>query len=588
MAAASLTACRCFSKRKERGQARLEKTAAGRYAEKAGYPAAAISRKEVIISIVGHTAGLKSSQLRQLEQLLKKKISRDEVISRDAARSLAALSIELNRQLGLLIQRSGLVETVIVGDHDRIVIPVLQNARSGGGRLCGLRCVHTHFSANGPDEEDIMDLVCLRLDLMAVLTLSGGQPELLRSVHIQPERGGGDGWRLLEPFRPAEEAFSCLGLIEGLEEELARSQPLRTVDKGRDRAILVSVSSGSRGLAAESMLELAELARAAGVDVVERVMQQRGKADPRFILGRGKLMEVMLMSIRSGADLLIFDQELTPSQVRSITSRTDLRVIDRTQLILDIFARRALSREGRLQIEMAQLKYLLPFLASRDDSLSRLTGGIGARGPGETKLEIDRRRIKDRVARLSDELKEVGRQRQHRRSRRRKHEVPVVSLVGYTNAGKSTLLNSLTGADILAEDMLFATLDPTSRRFRLPGGTEAVLTDTVGFIRNLPAGLLKAFASTLEELHEADLLLHVIDAANPAWPQQAETVDSLLRELELEQIPCLRIYNKIDLLPDALLPPQIAAAEDGLCLSANSPAGLAGLLERIEGLMVKE
>lgn len=507
------------------------------------------------------------------------------MISRDAARSLAALSTELNRQLGLLIQRSGVVETVIVGDHDRIMIPVLQNARSGGSRLCGLRCVHTHFSAGGPDEEDIMDLICLRLDLMAVLPLSGGQPELLHCVHVQPERGGGDGWRLLEPFRPAEEPFSCLGLIEAIETELARSQPTREVDKGKDRAILVSVSAGPRGLAAESMLELAELARAAGAEAVEQVIQHRSKADPRYILGRGKLLEIMLISLRSGANLLIFDQELTPSQVRSITSRTDLRVIDRTQLILDIFARRASSREGRLQIEMAQLKYLLPFLASRDDSLSRLTGGIGARGPGETKLEIDRRRIKDRIARLSDELKEVGQQRQHRRSRRRKHEVPVVSLVGYTNAGKSTLLNSLTGSQIFAEDMLFATLDPTSRRFRLPGGTEAVLTDTVGFIRNLPAELLKAFASTLEELHEADLLLHVIDAANPAWPQQAEAVDSLLRELELEQIPCLRLYNKIDLLPDALLPPQ---TQDGLCLSAANPATLAGLLERIEGLIVKE
>ncbi len=538
--------------------------------------------EEDAISIVGHTAGLKSSQLRQLELLLRKKISPDEVISRDAARSLAALSAELNRQLGLLIQRSGAVETVIVGDHDRIMIPVLDKARSGGSRLCGLRCVHTHFSMNGPDEEDIMDLVCLRLDLMAVLTLSSGEPELLRSVHVQPERGGGQGWQLLEPFRPAEEAFSCLSLIESLEEELARSQSLRTVDTGQDRAILVSVSTGPRGLAAESMLELAELARAAGVEAVEQVIQHRSKADPRFILGRGKLIEIMLISLRSGASLLIFDQELTPSQVRSITSRTDLRVIDRTQLILDIFARRALSREGRLQIEMAQLKYLLPFLASRDDSLSRLTGGIGARGPGETKLEIDRRRIKDRIARLSAELKEVGQQRQHRRSRRRKHEVPVVSLVGYTNAGKSTLLNTLTGADILAEDMLFATLDPTSRRFRLPGGTEAVLTDTVGFIRNLPAELLKAFASTLEELHEADLLLHVIDAANPAWPQQAEVVDSLLRELELEQIPCLRLYNKMDLLPDALLPPQ---TQDGICLSANNPAGLNGLLERIARLL---
>ncbi|MCW5200823.1 GTPase HflX, partial [Desulfobulbus sp. F4] len=264
-------------------------------------------------------------------------------------------------------------------------------------------------------------------------------------------------------------------------------------------------------------------------------------------------------------------------QVRSITSRTDLRVIDRTQLILDIFAARALSREGRLQIEMAQLKYLLPFLASRDDALSRLTGGIGARGPGETKLEIDRRRIKDRIARLADELKAVSSQRYHRRSSRRKNEVPVISLVGYTNAGKSTLLNTLTGSHILAEDMLFATLDPTSRRFRLPNGTEAVLTDTVGFIRNLPAELLKAFASTLEELSEADLLLHVIDRANHAWQEQAEVVDELLRELALEQIPCLRVYNKMDMLEDAHV-----QAEDGFCVSANSPASLAALLGAVE------
>jgi GTP-binding protein HflX len=506
------------------------------------------------------------------------------VISREAARSLAALSAEMNRQLGLLIQRSGAVSTVIVGDHDRILIPVLDNVRSGGSRLCGLRCVHTHFSANGPDEEDIMDLVCLRLDMMSVLTLRDGQPDLLRSVHIQPDHGGGQGWQLLEPVHPAAPQPSCLSLIERIEEQLARLQPLRTVDKGKDRAILVSVSAGPRGRAAESMTELAELARAAGAEAAEQVIQHRSKVDPRFLLGRGKLLEIMLLSIRSGANLLIFDQELTPSQVRSVTSRTDLRVIDRTQLILDIFARRARSREGRLQIEMAQLKYLLPFLASRDDSLSRLTGGIGARGPGETKLEIDRRRIKDRIARLADELREVGSQRQHRRSRRRKNEMPVVSLVGYTNAGKSTLLNSLTGSQIFAEDMLFATLDPTSRRFRLPGGTEAVLTDTVGFIRNLPEELLKAFASTLEELSEADLLLHVIDAANPAWEAQAAVVDNLLRELELEQIPCLRIYNKIDLLNDALLPPQ---TQDGICLSANSPATLAKLLGEIEARLAK-
>jgi GTP-binding protein HflX len=261
-----------------------------------------------------------------------------------------------------------------------------------------------------------------------------------------------------------------------------------------------------------------------------------------------------------------------------VTNHTDLRVIDRTQLILDIFAARALSREGKLQIEMAQLKYLLPMLTTRDDALSRLTGGIGARGPGETKLEIDRRRINDRIARLARELKGVGRQRYHRRSRRCKHDVPVISLVGYTNAGKTTLLNTLTKSDIKAEDMLFATLDPTSRRLRFPTDMEVIITDTVGFIRNLPADLLKAFASTLEELVEADLLLHVIDIANPAWKEQVQVVENLLRDLELDTIPCLRVYNKMDRASREMC----CHLDDGVCISAVNRATLQKLLPVIE------
>jgi len=419
-----------------------------------------------------------------------------------------------------------------------------------------------------------MDMACLRLDLMSVLTIAAGYPDLLHSVHLIPGRIDGRDWQVLEPVHPAVRQQSCIELIEALEDEFARLRPIRDVDKGQDRAILISVSTGSRAVAVDSMLELAERARAAGVQVVDRVIQRRRKIHPRFILGRGKLMEIMLMSLRNGANLLLFDQELTPSQVRSVTDHTDLRVIDRTQLILDIFASRALSREGKLQIEMAQLKYLLPMLSSRDDALSRLTGGIGARGPGETKLEIDRRRINDRIARLAKELKAVSRQRYHRRNRRRKHDVPVISLVGYTNAGKSTLLNTLTGSDIQVEDMLFATLDPTSRRLRFPKDMEVIITDTVGFIRNLPAELLKAFESTLEELFEADLLLHVIDISNPSWKEQVEVVEKLLRKLELDRIPCLRVYNKIDLVPGDVP----AGIKDGVCISAKDTATLEVLL----------
>ncbi len=506
-----------------------------------------------------------------------------EIIGRDLARNLADISWELNRQVGLLIHRSGKVEQVIVGDHDRIVIPVLTGVRTGGARLRGLRCVHTVFGSGGISDEDIMDLACLRLDLLSVLSMRDGLPHLLHTAHLVPEPVEGRNWAELEPVHPAGQRQSCIELIESLEAELGRLRPVREVDSGQDRAILISVTTGSRGEAEDSLQELSELARSAGVTVLGRVIQRRRKIHPRFILGRGKLMEIMLLSLRLDANLLIFDGELSPSQVRSVTDHTDLRVIDRTQLILDIFAGRARSREGKLQIEMAQLKYLLPKLSTRDDALSRLTGGIGARGPGETRLEIDRRRINDRIARLARELKAVGRQRFHRRSRRRQRDVPVLSLVGYTNAGKSTLLNTLTRSGIRAEDLLFATLDPTSRRLRFPHDMEVILTDTVGFIRNLPAELLKAFESTLEELHEADLLLHVIDISNPAWRQQVQVVEDLLVSLGLEQIPCLKVFNKMDLLDSAQL--RTLQEQDAVFISAVNRETLPPLINRIQEIL---
>ena len=469
------------------------------------------------------------------------------------ARSMVELSNETGRQVGVLIDRSGRVDLVIVGDAKQIVIPALSGIRSSGGRLKGLRCIHTHLAGENLTDDDLIDLLFLRLDLMGIIKIRpDGLPEKLYSAHLVPSPREGKNWAFLEPTPPGRQPFGFDELITALEEEFTRLQPIRSVDKGKDRAILISVITPARfqGSASkqESMDELVELARSDDVVVLDTVIQQRKKINPKFILGKGKLGEIMLSALRLNANLLLFNQELNPSQIRSITDHLELRVIDRTQLILDIFARRALSREGRLQIEMAQLKYMLPRLTMRDDALSRLTGGIGGRGPGETRLEIDRRRINDRLALLAKKLKKVSKERYQRRSRRRKKEIPVISLVGYTNAGKSTLLNTLTQSKITAENKLFATLDPTSRRLRFPRDIEVIVTDTVGFIRDLPDELLQAFKATLEELYEADMLVHVIDASNPRFPGQVEVVEKQLRELGLDKIPCLRVLNKIDLV----------------------------------------
>lgn len=463
------------------------------------------------------------------------------------ARTLCQLSFELNRQIGLLIHRSGKVETIIVGTHSQIMIPQLDSARASGGRLRGIRFVHTHISGEDISDEDLMDLLFLRFDLLSVIKIDKtGLPERLYSAHLLPSREGGPNWSFLEPVHPANQIDSVEDIISSIETEFSHHQKTSVVDSKKDRAILISVSTSSKMMAEESLRELVELARSDGVKVLDTVLQRKNKVNPRLVMGKGKLAEIMILALQLDANLLIFNQELNPSQVRSITAFTDLRVIDRTQLILDIFAHRAQSREGKLQVEMAQLKYMLPHLSTRDDALSRLTGGIGARGPGETKLEIDRRRVNDRLARLAKELKQVSKERYRRRAKRRKKDLPVLSLVGYTNAGKSTLLNTLTHSKIVAEDKLFATLDPTSRQLRFPTDMEVIITDTVGFIRHLPAELLQAFMATLEELREADLLVHVVDVSNPAFYQQMGVVEKILDELELRDIPTLTVYNKID------------------------------------------
>jgi GTP-binding protein HflX len=499
-------------------------------------------------------------------------------------RQIASLSRELNRQIGLLIDRRGEVTYVMVGDHGHIWIPDLSDFRGGIGRLKGLRCVHTHLSGELLTREDLTDLVLLALDLMVCVEVDEtGHPGSIHYAHILPEGAGEEGWveRRVPDLGQLDVDFRQL--IGSLEDELARMRPARPTEK-RERGLLVGVTTGPRWKEEESLDELTELAVSDNVEVVGRVIQQIRRADPRFLIGKGKVSELVHRCLQTDSNLLIFNRELTPTQVKSLTDVTDLRIIDRSQLILDIFAKRAVTREGKIQVELAQLKYLLPRLATKNTAMSRLTGGIGGRGPGETKLEINRRRVWERITRLNRELDEIRRQRQERRRLRNVRDLPVISIVGYTNAGKSTLLNGLTRSRVAVKNRMFETLDPSSRRLRFPREREGIITDTVGFIRDLPEDLMEAFAATLEELHDADLLLHVIDATSPRMEDQVKTVEQVLERLELTAKPVVLVLNKADLLgPDETS--ILAKRTGGVAVSAIHPPTLLPLIDRVEALI---
>ena len=533
--------------------------------------------------LFGNLAGLKASHTRRLLATFRRRVQQRELVSAELARHLTEISREIGRQVGVLLNRRGEVEHVIIGDARQLELPDIGRARAGQLRLRGLRLVHTHLKDEALTRDDLTDLVLLRLDAVAaVVARDDGLPGKVFLGTLLPFNPKGELHRLVEAPSLFDLQWDAQEELAALEQEMARAAPSHTTGT-EGRAILVSVFTRDKPGAEASMAELKELARTAGVEVLDTVLQGRREIDPRTLIGEGKLQDVLVRSMALGADLLVFDRNMTPSQGRHIAEKTSLKILDRTQLILDIFARRAQSADGKLQVELAQLKYMLPRLVGKDDSLSRLAGGIGGRGPGETKLENDRRRARDRISHLEDRIDRLSADRATRRRQRSRQNVPVISIVGYTNAGKSTLLNSLTDSSVLAENKLFATLDPTSRRLRFPRDREVVITDTVGFIRDLPKDLINAFRATLEELEDADLLLHVIDASDPHHEAQAASVEKILKTLDVEATPRLLVFNKADRVPEAAQ--VLAHRQDGVAVAATTKAGFPELLKRCEQIL---
>jgi GTPase len=530
--------------------------------------------------ITGKTEGLKSSQLKALKALDDRRLPQGTFVSPEAARRLTEVSADIGRQVGITVDRNGYVRHVIVGDAHQLFIPDLGRARAGEGRFRGLRLIIGQVRGEGITKDNITDLVLLRLDaIVALEVLDTGLPGRVDVAWaLPPEEGDLVGQATRDSVHHWDEDF--LIFIQELEQRFSGSAGLKHVE-GVQRAILVGIGIGKRD-AREAKLrldELERLAETAGLQVVDRVLQVRNKPDGRTLIGKGKLQDVLLRSMHLSAEVLVFDRELSPSQLRNIATTTELSVLDRTQLILDIFAQRASTKEGQLQVELAQLRYRKPRLAIMPTAMSRLTGGIGGRGPGETKLEINRRRADERLARMVKQLKKLGKHRGMRRDRRRRVGLPMVSIVGYTNAGKSTLLNRMTRSKVDAEDKLFATLDPTSRRMRFPRDREVILTDTVGFIRALPKELVEAFRSTLEEVVEADLLLHVVDASSDETATHIAAVEDVLRRLGAEKTPSILVYNKIDAMDPADWP---ETGPDTVLVSAHSGDGLPELMLAIE------
>jgi len=575
---------------------------------------------------LGKAKGLKQSEIKKLNRLLQERIPKDKIITIELADSVAELSLETGYPLSLVVNRRGQVVNVTVGQPFEVDMPELRGVRVGPGRLCGHRIIHTRLDERkqpaegknqGPKEsnpgtspnkanpekeivskENLQCLARNRLDLLAQVGVNpagtfsrskGEQSKIADVVHIAHLLPGRDSegkiWKIMPGStarRAQDDNFE--ELISALEEEFRTQAPGLAVAEGEERAYLIGlVSDGTDAWQVEDDLdELAQLSRTAGATVCGRLMQTRQQPDPKYFFGSGKMQEVALHMQELGATLLVVDQELTPNQKRNIEEVVGVKVIDRTELILDIFAQRAQTKEGKLQVELAQMKYLLPRLIGKGDNLSRLGGGIGTRGPGETKLEIDRRRIREKITLLETDAERIGNYRDVQRKRRINENLPVVALTGYTNSGKSTLLNALTKADVFTQDKLFATLDPTTRRTTLPDHSPVLISDTVGFIKKLPTSLVTAFRATLEEVAVADVLVHVVDASHPNVLEHISAVHDVLSDLGAVDKPMITVLNKADIVRKEDLAWLVAQVPNPVVASAKIRFGLGTILSKIQ------
>ena len=532
--------------------------------------------------IHGNIEGIKRTLLEKMEELYDTQVDDLEFLNIEMAMLFAQYTGLLGRELSVYISRDGRVYDVAVGDSRNVKLPNIRLVRNLD-RLCGVRCIHTHPNGSGMlSDVDIGTLKSLKLDAMCALGVQNGMPSTVCAAFLSERVGVDYEIDLRDPVSiyalPQQEWLDAIYLADA---KLMHTTVETNLDE-KERALLVGIETGQERY--DTIAELEQLAETAGALVVRIERQKRASPDNAYYIGKGKAEELLLIASAQEIDLFIFDDELSSVQIRNLEEILGVRVIDRTALILDIFAGRAQTHEGKLQVELAQLKYRLPRLTGFGQSMARLRTSIGMRGPGEKKIEMDRRRIRRRIYELECEIEQVAKQRNLRRTRREKNIIPVVALVGYTNAGKSTILNLISGSDVLVEDKLFATLDPITRSIKLPSGGETLITDTVGFINKLPHDLVSAFKSTLEEVTFADIIVHVVDASSSYYLEQMRVCEEVLDSLGVSDTPTIVAYNKMDLV-DYDVP---AYQKNVVYISALENKGIDQLLQAIQDLIEEE